>query len=545
MSVHGRKWAALFAGLALSFTANASEPEAIPGEFIVKMKAPVTQKSTVNLLKSDSTNVKSVLEHANVVVVQRPIAEKSTFAMDTLKSNPNVEYVEPNYIYRISALPDDPELENLWGLVNNGQNDPAGRQGVAGVDIGAEEAWDIQTGSRDIVVAVIDTGIDPLLGDLNENMWINEAEQNGEEGVDDDGNGYVDDVYGYNFVADNGALIDDHGHGSHCAGTIGAKGNDGEGLVGVAWNVRLMGVKFLSGSGGGSLENAIKSIDYARINEADIMSNSWGGGGFSQALQEAIERANEAGIVFTAAAGNSRQNNDSRPTYPANYEVDNVISVAAIDNSGNLASFSSYGRTTVHVGAPGVNVLSSTPRGYQSWSGTSMATPHVSGIIALLLSNEDGLNPLQVRERIVSTSRPVAGLRGKTQGGLANAYFALTNQLPPPDPNDPSNWDSVPFAVSSPHPYTDNFTETYEVRLPGVTRLAVYFDRFELENNYDKVKVKDADGNLVGTLTGTLNGVWSPPVNGDTLFLEMTTDRSVTGYGFDVSKIAFERDEEE
>ncbi|MCH2533013.1 MAG: S8 family serine peptidase, partial [Bdellovibrionales bacterium] len=230
------------------------EHEAVPGEYIVKLKDNVDLNSFI-MSSGENQSASIVLKDQNLVKITRPSVEVASFTMEEIQNSPYVEYVEPNYIYRINKLPNDPELPKLWGLINTGDNNPNGSKGVAGVDIDAERAWEIQTGSRDVVVAVIDTGVDHTLADLQANMWTNDAELNGEPGVDDDNNGYVDDIYGYDFVNDDGDPKDDHGHGSHVAGTIGATGNDGKGLVGVAWNVRMMGLKFLSKSGGGSLED--------------------------------------------------------------------------------------------------------------------------------------------------------------------------------------------------------------------------------------------------------------------------------------------------
>ena len=406
------------------------------------MKQAVDTSSIKSLSASlNAEGAEIVSEKGKVLLVKRNQLETAGFSMNALKNSGLVEYVEPNYIYNALNLPDDPMMDQLWGLINEGQSVGDLGEGTPDMDIDAEKAWSITTGSEDIVVAVIDTGVDYRIADLAPNMWANQAELNGQPGVDDDGNGFVDDVYGYDFVNNDGDPLDDHGHGSHCSGTIGARGNDANGIVGVAWNVKIMGLKFLSASGSGSLDAAVRAIDYAVANGANIMSNSWGGGPRSEALLEAIQRANEAGVSFIAAAGNHSANNDASPTYPANYEVDNVISVAAIDNRGQLASFSCYGSTTVHVAAPGVDILSTTPDGFKSWRGTSMATPHVSGVAALLLAQEPNLSPAEIRERIVFSARPKATLRNKVaSNGIVNAYHALTNTAAPIDLMDPYFW---------------------------------------------------------------------------------------------------------
>jgi thermitase len=535
--------------------AQAKKIESVPGEFIVKLKKE-HKVETMNpqfVASSLGAYVQSAIPEGNLLVVRRAAFETQSSAIQQLANNEMVEYVEPNFIYSINKTPNDPLLGNLWGIKNIGQKDSANNVGTPGVDVGAEAAWDIQTGSQDLVVAVIDTGVDFNHPDLKENSWTNQAELSGKPGVDDDNNGVVDDIYGANFVSTNptGASQDDHGHGSHCAGTIGAKGDDGKGIVGVAWNVRLMGVKFLSAQGYGSLEGAIKSIDYARKMGAKIMSNSWGGGGFSKALEESIQRAHDAGILFIAAAGNDSSDNDTNPQYPANYNVPNVISVAAIDNQGRIARFSNYGRRTVHVGAPGVNVFSSvTGNGYDSWSGTSMATPHVTGVAALLASNQPELTHVQLKERIIKTSRAVPGLKNRTVAGLANAYYALVNESAPPDMNDPANWQFKPLAISTQHPYKSKTRENYEVDMSqtnntievfvaNARQIAIHFSKFETERNYDKVEFFDKSNAKVGEMSGVNDDSFSPVINGDYVKMVFSSDDSVEKYGFDTSKVAY------
>ncbi|WP_413289509.1 S8 family serine peptidase [Bdellovibrio sp. HCB337] len=522
--------------------AVAAQPEAVPGEFIVKLKQPLsTYKNQMNVLSQElGSYIKSTIPGQNIVVIKRPVFEIQSTVVKSLSQDPNVEVIEPNYIYRANRTPNDPMLGQLWGMLNVGQKDSAKQPGVAGTDIGAVQAWDIETGSKDVIVAVIDTGVDYTNADLTPNMWTNNAELNGKAGIDDDGNGVVDDVYGYNAINNSGDPKDDHGHGSHCSGTIGAKGDDGKGIVGVAWNTRIMGVKFLDANGSGTLENAIKGIEYATKMGAKIMSNSWGGGGFSQTLKDAIEASNTAGALFVAAAGNEANNNDANPSYPASYQIANVLSVAAVDNKGNIASFSNYGKTSVHVGAPGVNILSTTTNGYESWSGTSMATPHVSGIAALLASHDRNLSNIELKNRIITTARPLPALRGKVRGaGFANAYAALTNTLPPVDVNDPANWQSVAQSVSSAHPYKEKSTETFEVNVPGAKEIALYFSKFQTERGYDTVQFFNAQGKMVGEMSGNNDDSFSPVIAGDYVKIVFKSDDSINQYGFDITKASW------
>ena len=338
-----------------------------------------------------------------------------------------VRYVEPDFVITTSATPNDPSYSRLWGLNNSGQTG-----GVADADMDVAEAWDVTSGSRSVVVGVIDTGIDYNHPDLASNIWRNPGEIAG-DGIDNDRNGYVDDVRGWDFANNDADPFDDEGHGTHVAGTIGAVGNNGVGIVGVSWNVSLMALKFLGADGSGSTSGAVAAINYAtRMRQSFgvnvvATNNSWGGGGFSSALRDAIAAGGSAGVLCVAAAGNESANNDATPSYPANYAGDAVISVAATDSSNRLATFSNYGVTTVDVAAPGVGIYSTVPgNGYASYSGTSMATPHVTGTVALLAAANPQATAAQIRTAILSTAVPLPALAGKVAtGGLVNAAAAL------------------------------------------------------------------------------------------------------------------------
>ncbi len=325
----------------------------------------------------------------------------------TLLARKVVTSCTPNYELKTSDIPvNDTYSDSLWGINND-------------VGISARRAWDVTTGSSDVVVAVIDTGIDYTHPDLAANIWVNPGETAG-NGIDDDGNGFIDDVHGVNTVlgvANRGDPMDDNEHGTHVAGTIGAVGNNGEGVVGVNHRVKLMGLKFMDAGGGGRLSDAIAAIDYMVSMKVTygvnirVSNNSWGGGGFSPALHAAIDRARAAGIVFVAAAGNSRQDTDLFPSYPSSYEVANVVSVAAINNDQTLASFSNHGAESVDMAAPGVGIFSTLPNGkYGYLSGTSMATPHVVGALALLFAAEPSVTLEQGIERLYETGRNTRSL---------------------------------------------------------------------------------------------------------------------------------------
>ena len=336
--------------------------------------------------------------------------------------------VEFNYQVSINVIPNDPQFSALWGLNNTGQTG-----GGFDADIDAAEAWDVEQGSDAVVVAVIDTGIDYNHQDLAANMWRNLGEIAG-NGIDDDLNGFVDDVYGYDFINNDGNPMDDHSHGTHVAGTIGAVGNNNLGIVGVSHEVSLMALKFLGANGSGWTTDAARAVDYAVSMGADIMNASFGGGGFSSVMNDALNRANQAGVLFVAAAGNDYgNNNDLSPHYPSSYDVPNVVAVAATDHRDQLAWFSNYGSTSVDLAAPGVNVLSTIPgNSYASYDGTSMATPHVAGAAALLLAQDPTLTVTQLKQILMDTTDPIASLNGKVvTGGRLNVGNAITSIAKP------------------------------------------------------------------------------------------------------------------
>jgi subtilisin family serine protease/subtilisin-like proprotein convertase family protein len=356
-----------------------------------------------------------------------------------------VQYAEPNYTVHIMQTPNDPQFGSLYGLHNTGQN-----AGTADADIDAPAAWDITTGDGTVVVAIIDTGVDYTHPDLVNNIWINQGEIPNNN-VDDDGNGVVDDIHGANFIgsgAPTGDPMDDHYHGTHVAGTIGAEGNNGIGVVGVAWDVQIMALKFLDSGGSGNIDDAIGAVEYATMMRTQygvnvrLSSNSWGGGPYTQALSDAIEAGGAAGILFVAAAGNSGTDADFDPMYPAAYDSPYIVSVAATDRNDVYASFSNYGATSVDLAAPGVDTLSAMPgNSYGTLSGTSMATPHVSGAAALIWSQFPDLTPLQVKERLLSSVDDISAIPGNSSkptqtNGRLNAQGALdaVNDLIPPAP---------------------------------------------------------------------------------------------------------------
>ena len=361
-------------------------------------------------------------------LVSVPAGERRRIAA-ALERDPRVRYAEPNVRFHAFAQPDDPSFTELWALENTGQA-VNGLAGTPDADIDAPEAWSVSTGSAGVTVGVIDTGVDYTHPDLAANIWVNPGENCPgcrTDGVDNDGNGYVDDWHGWDFKNDDNDPFDDHGHGTHVAGTIGALGDNGTGVAGVNWTVKIMPLKFLGADGSGDAADAVRAVNYATAMGAKVTNNSWGGDGYSQALADAIAQADGHGSLFVAAAGNSFSNTDTSPNYPSGYDLPNVVAVAATDQRDARAWFSNYGRRTVDLGAPGTNILSTEPgASYQYLDGTSMATPHVAGAAALAWSAFPSASALGVKGLLFRTVDPNASLAGRsTTGGRLNVGNAL------------------------------------------------------------------------------------------------------------------------
>lgn len=356
-------------------------------------------------------------------------------AIAALKQHSEVRYAEPNYVLHAYDTPNDSYYGLLWAMNNAGQS-VNGTAGTADADIDALQAWSITTGTRDVVVGVVDTGVDYNHPDLAANVWSNPG----------DVGGCAQGTHGYNAITRTCDPMDDNHHGSHVSGTIGAAGNNGAGVVGVNWNTSIMGLKFLDAAGAGYTSDAVAAVHFAvqaKIAGVNVraLNNSWGGGGFSQALLDEINLAGANDILFVAASGNRTANVDVRPSYPCSYSASNMVCVAATTQKDGIAYFSNYGANSVHLGAPGTNIASTVPGGgYAYLDGTSMATPHVTGAAALILSapGQGNLTVSQLRSAILSSVDPLSSLAGKTvTGGRLNVCKAIPNCATPTAPTVP------------------------------------------------------------------------------------------------------------
>lgn len=399
----------------------------VPDEILVRFKPDVSSKHADKAIAAvGSARGKGFTSVGNLYRVKLRKDVSVHHAIKNLRKNADVLYVEPNYIIEAFVTPSDRRFPEQWALQNTGQTG-----GTPDVDIDAVEAWDVTAGNSSVVVAVIDTGVDYTHEDLAANMFRNAADCNG-DGIDDDGNGYIDDCRGIDTVNHDSDPMDDYGHGTHVAGTISAEGNNGTGVAGVSWHTAILPCKFLDTEGYGDTAGAIACLDYvASMKDRGVnivaSNNSWGGGMFSQALSDAIGAQLQRGILFIAAAGNSGANNDILLTYPCSYYHSNVICVAATDHKDIRAGFSNFGRKTVHLQAPGVDILSTTPGNtYSTFSGTSMATPHVTGVAALLFAQQAVQDWRSVKNLIIAGGDTISTAPYWITGNRLNAFGAMT-----------------------------------------------------------------------------------------------------------------------
>jgi len=387
MVLVNKKTKRLGAAMIAAATMGLFATSALAADYIVKFNTQEAAESVAFAKSIDGMQVTDQHSSANLVKVTLPEeSSKEVVAkkLAELMQRSDVEYVTESFTLKTLGLPNDPELSKQWSVAK----------------VNASAAWDITPGSREVKVAIIDTGINTDHEDLRANIWTNPGEIAG-NGIDDDNNGFVDDVHGYDFKDNDGNPNDETssqnpGHGTHCAGIVGAVGDNGKGISGMSQQVSMMGLRFIGPNGQGDLMGAIKAIDYAIAQKADVISASWGAAvstSQAQPLTEAVQRASDAGVIFVAAAANDGKNNDQVEMYPANTPAANLIAVAASDDQDGKPSWSNFGKDKVHLASPGLNIYSSIPGNkYQNLSGTSMATPLVAGLVALLKSQSATLN---------------------------------------------------------------------------------------------------------------------------------------------------------
>jgi len=402
-------------------------------ELLVKFKPGVTSEVINRITSTLNDRVEDQIESVpGLESIDDLDDEDINSVVAEYKRLPEVEYAEPNYEINLDrasttaepVTPSDPQFSEQWALANNGQ-----RGGKQGADISAMRAWSVTTGSDKVVVAVLDSGVDYTHDDLAANIWVRPANM---APYHDDDLGTIDDQHGYNAIDNSDDPMDDNGHGTHCAGIIGAEGGNDIGITGVNWKIQIMPLKFMNAGGSGTTKDAIEAINYvidrkkAGVN-VRVISASWGSTQKSAALEDVIRKAYEAGILFVAASGNASVDNDRVPHYPSSYNVGNVISVAALDRNDQLASFSNFGAKSVAIAAPGVDILSTwLGNEYEEKSGTSMATPVVAGVAALIAAEDKDLSVDELRKRILASVDKLDSLKGKVaSGGRINAAKAV------------------------------------------------------------------------------------------------------------------------
>ena len=509
-------------------------PEYAPGEVLVRFtnQSEVSSIPLFDRLKAllgENTFTKKSFHHFPVMFLKsnQYTTEELINKMQTLS---NVESVEPNYVRHIMGTPNDTLYDNLWGLNNTGQD-----HGTVDADIDAPEAWELQTGSHSVVVAVVDTGIDYTHPDLQANMW--------------DGRDYNIPHHGWDFASDASGNDDndpkpDEGndhllHGTHVAGTIGATANNRRGVVGVSQQVSLLAVKVFRPNGYGYDSDILEGMDFISnlidqgVNIVAINA-SYGGGGYSQTMKDTIQDLGNKGVVFCAAAGNATNDNDDTPSYPASYNVDNIIAVAATDRNDQLASFSSYGATSVDIAAPGVAITSTVPGNrYATWNGTSMATPHVAGAVALLAANTPTSSVSERINTLLSSVDVIPSLDGKVAtGGRLNINNALIldnngetpEPTPTPEPSDVTTW-------TTGH-YSNNTDVSQVLSIANASSLTVTVSG-ETERRYDYLYIYDENGDQVARFDGNINETLT--VQGSSITARLVSDGSITKSGVTVT----------
>ena len=454
-----------------------------------------------------------------------------------LKNSPKLEWLEWNQVLKASSSHPTNfrrtfTIKNADGVAFTNSQIAKAPQFSPIFDIGLTQAQQLSNGSPKVVVAITDSGTDLDNRYLKDNLWINIIEQNGQTGIDDDGNGFIDDIYGWDFVNRDNQPTDDHGHGTHIAGIIGAR-NSGH-IAGINQQVKLMTVKWLDSNLRGSTALAVQALHYALDQGAQIINCSWAEDNDSEnyqppiALQEAIERAERENALIVAAAGNDGYDIDRYPYYPASFQYPHVISVAAVDSEGELwkgqGFASNFGVNTVDVAAPGVNIASYVlNEKVKELSGTSMAAPFVSGTAALLLALEPHLSAEQIKQRLIKGAKTQRSLRYKIKtAGVINTYYSLINDRPPLDESDPFYGHHEKHEVRIKNGPVHEVVE-YKIHKPGAKKMAVLFKRIDLSFSDTLVAVDDK-GQVIQQWKHRHQKIYSPYVESDTLILRLISD---------------------
>jgi len=416
---------------------GSDESDSSKTEILVRFRPNVTRDAIENLTSRLNDEVEDRIEAVDGLdVIEDEDNRSADEVVAQYRALSEVEYAEANSEIKLDhegagkhVHANDELFYKQWGLFNHGQDG-----GKSGADISAMQAWAVTKGSDQVVVAVLDSGVDYTHPDLAGNIWTRPEiiKQYEDEDLTE---GAIDDVHGFNVVEDNGDPMDDNGHGTHCAGIIGAEGGNEVGISGVNWTVKIMPLRFMDSDGAGTTKDAIEAINYvinrkrAGVN-VRVISASWGSTIKSRAMEDVIRKAGDEGILFVAAAGNDHSDNDAKPHYPASYDLNNVISVAALDRNDELTSFSNWGATSVDVAAPGQQIVSTwLNHGFEERQGTSMATPFVAGVAALILSTNTAISIDDLRTRLLISVDAVPALKGKVAtGGRINAAKAVASQ---------------------------------------------------------------------------------------------------------------------
>ena len=471
------------------------KPEYVKGELLIKYKPSLKAGEITSSLSNIQAEIITQFRGIGIHHVKLPKGMKVKDAIKSLKEDPMVEYVEPNYLIYLDYTPNDPRFGDQWALHNTGATG-----GAVDADIDAVEAWDIQKGNDSVTIAITDTGIEYDHEDLHSNIWINGGEVPG-DGIDNDANGYIDDIHGYDFINNDSDPRDDHDHGTHVAGIIGAITDNNYGIAGVNFHTKMMALKFMNPitcgtfkcGASGSSADAAQAIIYAADNKAMVINASWGSSQASNILENAIAYADSLGVLFVAAAGNDGTDNDSIPHFPSNYgappyNLRNVIAVASTDHNDDMSGFSNFGKVSVHLGAPGEDILSTvTDQDFKSMSGTSMAAPHVAGVAGLVWAEFPYLTHYNVKDCILDNVDIIPSLTNNVvTDGRLNAEKALLcpNVVPPDTIHIPDtihvDLDTVAVHAMGSNPPMEDLTYVGELKIKTNYGFLTFFSYYSL-----------------------------------------------------------------